>query len=91
MVWCSELFHDVNGILRCFLQADRDHRVHSGRVALVTDIVALDTACQGTDLLVAEEAFHQGLFLQILQRRSADQALFVHIFLHPFSKVTISL
>lgn len=69
---------DLDGIFGAGAQTHGHHRVHSGSVALVAHEMALHATCSACHLLVAQRAFHYFIFLQVLQRGTADKAFIVY-------------
>ncbi len=72
------LLNDFNGISGRLGEAKPDDGVQSRRVAVVADVVPMDTAGLAAFLLVADGALHEFIVLEILQWSLAYQTFFFH-------------
>ena len=71
------LLEDFNRVARGLLHAHGNDGIHARRVAVVTDIVAFGAAGLAGFLLVADDALHHCVLLQVFERSSADETFFV--------------
>ena len=73
-----QMFQDFDWISGGFLQALTDHGIHSGGMACIADIVAMDASGFAELFSVAQRAFHEHIRREIFKLRMADQAFFIH-------------
>ena len=72
------LADDGNRIGRSLAQAQPDNLVHALGMALIADIVAIDTPGLAHLPLAADAAFHHHILAQILERSPAYKTFFFH-------------
>ena len=77
------LIENFHGILRSFRKANTENAVNALRMTLIADVMTVHAASFTEFSFMADRTLHFDIFIQIFQRRFADQTFLFHCIFPP--------